>query len=68
MKKLSSSQMESLNGGLKNCDGIYYSCVGAAGFAGAAAVMATAGWGIAFAVVASGAAMEYCRQQAIGCD
>ena len=67
MKRLSSMEIESVSAGSGNCTGIYRACVTAAGAAGVAAVMATAGWAIAFAVVASGAAMEYCRQQYIGC-
>lgn len=50
-----------------NCRGIYSACLTAAAIAGAAAVIATSGWGIPLAVCASQAAMEYCRQQYIGC-
>lgn len=50
-----------------NCRGIYEACLGAATLGGAACIFATAGAGIPACVVAAGAAMEYCRQQYIGC-
>ncbi|TPE39729.1 hypothetical protein [Pontibacter mangrovi] len=69
MKTLKLNQMLKIEAGSDaNCDGIYYSCIGAAALAGAAGVAATGGLAVYLAVAASGMAMEYCRQQAIGCQ
>ena len=69
MKRLTIADLEIILAGEDgNCGGIYNSCLNAAAFAGCAAVLATAGWGIIFSVLGASAAMEYCRQQYIGCQ
>jgi hypothetical protein len=67
MKKLENQQLEMVIAGDGNCRGIYDSCLWTAALAGMVGVASTAGIGIAFAVLGGGAAMEYCRQQYIGC-
>lgn len=50
-----------------NCNGIYQACLGVAFTAGGLCIISTGGIGSYACVLAAAAAMEYCRQQRIGC-
>ncbi|WP_259014546.1 hypothetical protein [Emticicia fluvialis] len=50
-----------------NCRAIYESCINVATVGGAACILLTSGLGVPLCLASAAAAMEYCRQQAIGC-
>lgn len=51
----------------ENCRAIYESCINVATVGGAACILLTSGLGVPLCLASAAAAMEYCRQQAIGC-
>lgn len=67
MKSLNLERMLEFEGG-GNCTGTYNACIVASAVAGAAVVAATGGWGSYWGVALAWSGMEYCRQQAIGCQ